>query len=52
MNKLFAKIAGLTAALAMVAGAGVALANHAEAKGVKADSETVSFSSYTPDSAV
>ena len=39
MNKLFAKIAGLTAALAMVAGAGVALANHAEAKGVKASSE-------------
>lgn len=39
MNKLFAKIAGLTAALVMVAGAGVALASHAEAKGVSASYE-------------
>lgn len=36
MNKFFAKIAGITAGLALVASAGVALANHAEAKGVRA----------------
>lgn len=44
MNKLFAKIASITAGLALVVGAGVALASHAEAKSVKADSNTVSFS--------
>lgn len=41
MNKLFAKIASITAGLALVAGAGVALASHADAKGVKAADETI-----------
>lgn len=41
MNKFFAKIAGITAGLALVASAGVALANHAEAKGAKADAATM-----------
>lgn len=39
MNKFFAKIAGITAGLALVASAGVALANHAEVKGVRAASD-------------
>ena len=41
MNKLFAKIASITAGLALVAGAGVALASHADAKGVKAATSLV-----------
>lgn len=41
MNKFFAKIAGITAGLALVASAGVALASHAEVKGAKADAATM-----------
>lgn len=41
MNKLFARIASITAGLALVVGAGVALASHAEAKGVKAGTSLV-----------